>query len=257
MSLICMAVFDTVENKRTELTKQTLDSLCDTVNFDKHRIIIIDNDSCGDTKYWLRTYKEFTNFQIITLSENVGTSRAINLALAQRQPCEHAIKIDNDVVIHQSGWVEQMEQAIAADPQIGIIGLKRKDIMQTPWHPDPNFRSELIMLPHNNGERWQVIERTADIIGTCTMYNSALIDKVGYSKQVNHYGYDDVLYCHRSHLAGFYNCFLPHIEIDHIDPGNTPYQHWKEKVSGEDTAAMIELFKSYVDGTRPIYEPFY
>lgn len=253
-----MAVYDTEENKRTELTEKTLLSLRDTVDLDKHRLIIIDNNSCQNTKV---LYKSLANKMgraiVIEMPENVGTSRAINQAWKYRQEDEHAIKMDNDVVINQSGWVEQLEHAIERDSTIGIIGLKRKDVIQSPWHPDPSYKSELVMLPHVNGEKWVIVERTADIIGTCTMFNSALLNKVGYSYQPGLYGYEDVLFCHRSHLAGFYNCFLPHIDIDHIDPGNTVYQPWKEKHAGEYTQQMIEVFKSYVNGTRDIYQPFY
>lgn len=258
MALISMAVWDTDENKRTEYTERTLLSLRETVNLDKHELFIIDNNSCKATK---DMFQNFTNSmgqsQIISLPENIGTARAINKAWRLRNNGQHCIKMDNDVVINKVGWVEEMERAIERDSQIGIIGLKRKDVWQFPSHPDPHLKSELIMLPHQNGEPWIIIERCADIIGTCTMFNSALLDKVGYSKQIGLYGYDDTLFCHRSHFAGFYNCFLPHIDIDHIDTGDTPYQHWKEKSSSEDTAKMIELFKQYRDGTRPIWEDFY
>lgn len=257
-TLIAMCVWDTEENKRTEYTERTLNSLRDTVDLDKHELFIVDNNSCKATK---DMFQNFTNSmgqsQIISLSENIGTARGINKAWFLRNPGQHCIKMDNDVVINQSGWVEEMEAAIERDNQIGIIGLKRKDVWQYPGHADPNLKSELIMLPHKNGEPWIVVERCADIIGTCTMFNSDLLDKVGYSFQPGIYGYEDTLFCHRSHLAGFYNCFLPHINIDHIDTGATPYQHWKEKHSGEHTKEMIEIFKAYVNGTRPIYEPIY
>lgn len=258
MSLIAMAVWDTDENKRTEYTEATLLSLRDTVDLDKHKLIVVDNCSCLSTQLlYSKLVNRMGNAEIIFMPENAGTARAINQAWIKRHPGEHCIKMDNDVVINQSGWVEEMERAIATDNQIGIIGLKRKDVWQFPGHSDPNLKSELIMLPHQNGEQWIVVERCADIIGTCTMFNSDLLDKVGYSYQPGLYGYEDVLFCHRSHLAGFYNCFLPHIDIEHIDTGATPYQHWKEKHAGDNTSAMIEIFKAYVNGTRPIYEPFY
>lgn len=262
MALISMAVYDTEENQRTELTSLTIESLIETVDFTKHRLIISDNGSCYATQLMYTRMGNAKIFRdarsmVISNQENIGTSRAINRAWQYRQPGEHAIKIDNDVVIHSEGWADEMEEAIRRDNQIGIIGLKRKDIIQNTQHPDPQYRSELVQLPHEPGQRWVIVERTPDIIGTCTMFNSALLDKVGYSYQPGLYGYEDVLFSHRSHLAGFYNCFLPHIEIDHIDPGNTPYQTWKEKASGEDTEEMIKVFKAYVNGTRPIYEPFY
>lgn len=264
MALISMAVYDTAENKRSEYTERTLYSLLETVNFRKHRLFISDNGSCEET---FKIYDEFIgafhckfdigNLQIIQNGKNIGTAEAINKAWFYRKAGEHAIKCDNDIVIHYTGWVDEMEEAIERDPYIGIIGLKRKDLIQTPHHPDKNYRSEYVMLPHEPGQRWVTVERTPDVIGTCTMFNSALLDKVGYSKQPGQYGYEDVLFCHRSHIAGFYNCFLPHIEIDHIDEGGGPYQSWKEKHSGENTAAMIEIFRGYQNDHSTIYyNPF-
>jgi GT2 family glycosyltransferase len=237
-----MAVHDTDDNGRSKYTERTLDSLLDTVDFRKHRLIISDNGSCAKTH---EHYRE------------LGTSRALNRAWILREPKEHVIKIDNDVVIHSKGWIEELEEAISRKPDIGIIGLKRKDIIQTTWHPDPQYRSTLIMLPHEAGQRWITFEQTPDVIGTCTMFNYALLDKVGFSWQPGLYGFEDVLFCHRSHLAGFCNGFLNHINIDHIDEGQNEYIDWKHKISGEKVDEMIAVFRSYVKGTRSIYEPFY
>jgi glycosyltransferase involved in cell wall biosynthesis len=267
MALIAMAVFDTEENKRSQYTLATLRNIFQTVDFCKHRLIIVDNNSCEETKkiieYFLtRSAAEsfnnryYNNLQVITLPENIGTARAINQAWKIRNEGEHAIKMDNDIIIHSSGWVDEMEQAIRRQPQIGIVGLKRKDLIQTTWHEDSNYRSELIMLPHNAGEKWITFEKTNDVIGTCTMFNSALLNRVGWSYQPGLYGYEDTLFCHRSHLAGFMNGFLNHIEIEHIDAGATPYQNWKEKHSSEHTNEMIRIFREYVTGKRNIYEEF-
>ncbi len=85
------------------------------------------------------------------------------------------------------------------------------------------------------------------------MHSSALIDKVGYLYQPSLYGYDDVIMSHRTHLAGFYSCFLPHINIDHIDPGQTEYQSWKERHSGEQTQKVISLVQEMYRGEKSIY----
>jgi hypothetical protein len=147
-----------------------------------------------------------------------------------------------------------LEAAIARDPNIGIIGLKRKDCWENPAHPEPFYRSTLEMLPHVAGEPWMVIEKVRHVMGTCQMFNSALLDKIGYLYQPRLYGFDDCLAATRSEVAGFYNAFLPHIEIDHIDTGETAYQGWKEKHSGEDMAAFNSITQAYREGRRPIYE---
>ena len=252
MALIAMAVFDTEENDRTKYTERTLSSLYQTVDSALHRVIVVDNASCEETKAVLGHYVHLGLIdKLITLDENVGTAKAINKAWQLRQPNEHCIKMDNDVVIHSEGWADDMEKAIALDPTIGIVGLKRKDCWENPNRTD-FYKSEMHLLGGGN-HRWLPIEKVNHVMGTCQMFNSALLDKIGYLYQPRLYGFDDSLAAVRCQVAGFYSCFLPHIEIDHIDTGETPYQKWKENHAGEDMRIFNELKNAYINGTKPIY----
>ena len=250
MALIAMCCFDTDENNRTQYTKRTLQSLMQTVNMARHRIIVVDNASCEATKRVLRDFDPY--IKVITLGQNLGTAKGINMAWLEREPGEHAIKMDNDVVIHSTGWVEEMEEAIMLDSKIGIVGLKRKDCWENPNHESAMYRSELKLLGGVN-HKWIPIEKVNHVMGTCQMFNSALLDKIGYLYQPRLYGFDDSLAAIRCQVAGFYSCFIPHIEIDHIDTGETPYQGWKEKHSGEDMVAFNQIKNAYLNGTKPIY----
>lgn len=251
--IIAFAVHDTEENQRTPITRKCLLSLRDTVDLTKYRLFFIDNASCQETKELLAGFVSTYGGTVITNEKNIGTAEAINLAWKQRYLGEHCMKIDNDVVWHQSGWVELMAECLHRDKEIGIIGLKRKDCWERPTHLNPEFRSELQMIPQAGAERWIVVEKAKHIIGTCQMYNSDLLEKIGYLYQPSLYGYDDVMASWRSQIAGFKNVFLPHIEIDHIDNGGTSYQSWKEKHSGEVTQQVIREVNEYLAGTRPIY----
>lgn len=248
-----MAVFDTEENGRSEYTELTIESLIRTVDFEKHKTVIIDNASCKRTKDILKLLNK-DNFTIITLSENIGTAGAINMGLKLRKTGENCVKVDNDIVIHQSGWIDEMDEVILREPSIGIIGLKRKDLRQTPYDADPQFRSALFQLSHDPGQRWIIVEVTNDIMGTCTMLSSRLIDTIGGYAQPKCYGFDDSLLNLRAGLAGFKKCFLPHIEIEHLDNGQNKYS--QEKISIANTAwpEYQAWHQEYVDGTRRLYE---
>ena len=249
MALIAMAVWDTEENGRTQYTERTLQSLLATVNLSKHRIHVVDNASCQETKDVIRSFSKFIT--IHTMTENLGTAKAVNVAWQQRKYEEHAVKMDNDVVIHEKNWCDQLEEAIERDPNIGIVGLKRKDCWERPERDD-FWKSEMKILG-GNGQRWLPIEVVNHVMGTCQMYNSALLDKIGYLYQPRLYGFDDALAAIRCQVAGFYSCFVPHIEIDHIDAGDTPYQKWKEKHSSEDMRAFHEIKNAYLTGSKSIY----
>ena len=260
-ALLAMAVHDTEENGRTKLTDKTIESLLKTVDFDKHRLFISDNGSCEATQYlyirlaqyWALNKFPFPNLTIIKNGENLGTAKAVNKCWKFRKPGEHCIKMDNDVVIHYKGWVEEMEEAIRIEPLLGQVGLKRKDCWEYPEHENPEIRSKLIMLPHASGERWIVVEQAKHIIGTCVMHSSDLLDKIGYLYQPGLYGYDDVICSWRSYLAGFVSVFLPHINIDHIDPGGDEYTDWKGRHSGQYSKLVSDLVDDYISGKKPLY----
>lgn len=257
MALIALVTYCTNENQKAKFLQKTLRSLRETVDGRKHRVYIVNNASTGHlAKNIVDGY--MLDFNVMHLSENIGTARGINQAWRHRRPGEHCIKMDDDVVIHNAGWADEMEYAIKCDPNIGIVGLKRKDCWERPDETEPHKKSELKMI-NPRGEKWCIVEKMQHIIGTCQMYNSALLDKIGYLYQPGLYGYDDVLASHRSQIAGFYNCMIPHIEIDHIDPGDTPYQKWKESVSGEGGTGpeVRQIIRDYYSGAKSIYHELY
>lgn len=258
MALIAMALYSTEQNQKDECLAKTLQSLADTVDFSKHRFMVSINRWTDTTTNLVNKYqREGVINTIIYNPYNLGTAEAINKVWKDRRPNENCIKMDDDVVIHRKGWIELLEECLTKDPNIGIIGLKRKDCIETPQHPDPYFKSELRMLPHTPGHRWCIVEECAHVMGTCQLYNHALLDKIGYLYQPKQYGWDDVLACARSIGSGFTNVFYPHIEIDHIDPGQTPYQSWKEKHAFEDVQLVNQLITEYKTGVKSCYyNPF-
>jgi GT2 family glycosyltransferase len=250
MALIAMAVHDTEENGRSKYTKETLDSLANTVDREEHRIIIVNNNSCEETKKLLVKYHSWMNIEIITNNENVGTAKAINQAWSLRQPNEVVVKMDNDVVINSYGWIEDMETAMRLE-NYGIVGLKRKDLIQHPNAKD-NWKTELKMLPHQKGEPWLIVEESEDIMGTVQMFNPNLINKMGGLMQAGVYGFDDTLACIRAKLLGYKLAFLPHIDIDHIDLGGDAYTEWKRKYAGDRMKEFYEIKQGLINGTIPI-----
>jgi len=254
--LIAVAVYDTHENGRSALTYDTLESLMRTVDLSKHRVFIIDNASCKETKIYLEHISNTVeNVQVITNETNVGTAKAINQAWKLRKDGEHLIKMDNDVVIHEAGWVEKLQACFDRDPQIGIIGLKRKDLLESPERTD-FYKSELVMLPHKPGEEWLVVEKANHVMGTVQAYNHKLIDRIGGLYQMDGlYGFDDSLAAIRSQAAGFYNCFYPHINIDHIDPGASDYTQWKADYAGERMSEYNRIAHGMRNGLIPIEFP--
>ena len=252
-----MAVYDTEENGRSKMTRETLNTLEGTVDFSKHVLMISDNGSCPETHTLYREYDHIIS-HIIFNGENIGTANALNKVWRLRQPYhECLVKIDNDVVIHSPGWLDLIEEVFRRDPKIGICGSKRKDLEERPDHQVSWFKSRLRMLPHGAGERWLVsllVEECYHIMGTCQAYSKTLLDKIGYLYQPSVYGFDDSLASLRAHIAGFKTVFLyAAIEIDHIDPGGTEFTEWKKEHAGEQMEAYYKARDKYKSGEWDVY----
>lgn len=255
MALISIACYSTHENKKDECLAKTLKSLDSTVDFKKHRLMLSVNGATEVTKRIIHNNRDIIS-HVFWNDENLGTARAINKIWQERKEGEHVVKMDDDVVIHQSGWLDLLEEIVTIDPTIGQVGLKRKDCIESTTHPDPYYRSELIQLPHTPGHKWITVEKVHHVMGTCVLHSSALIDKVNALYQPDLYGFDDVLMSKRSLVAGFKNVFASHIDIDHIDDGQTPYQGWKERVALRKMDEINQLMRDYESGKVSVFYPF-
>lgn len=241
-----MAIYDTEENGRSRYTAKSLQSLQDTVNWSRHKLILINNNSCEQTSNLLLLAMT-KGHRVINLSENIGTAEAINLGIRERGVGEVVCKTDNDVVWNTQGWADELEDTILSDPTIGILGLKRKDIWQHVNHEDLAYRT------HFDGK----LELCNDIMGTCTAFSPQLLDRVGYMRQVGLYGGDDCIFSVLSEICGFRNAFLSHIDIDHIDVGGDMYCEQKKRMAGEMLGEMSILIDRYRSGELDVYyNPF-
>jgi GT2 family glycosyltransferase len=264
MALIVMASYVTETNNRFEYAKNTLFDLLDTVDFLPNELFISDNGSCQEMldfykvfEYHFETAFPCHHLTISYNGKNLGTAEAVNLGIRTRKHNQYVIKIDSDVTIGRVGWVDEMEKCFERYPNLGILGLKRNELVQHPDHENPAYRTQLKFLPHERGDSWSVIELCKDIIGTCTMFSPKLLDKVGYMFQPSHYGFDDNLMSLRSELAGFENAFLPTIPIVHLDDGEGEHVKEKQRHAGEIIAEFSEIAEDYKKGVRDIYyNPF-
>jgi glycosyltransferase involved in cell wall biosynthesis len=109
--LLALCTYDTPENNRAWMTQKTVESLVGTVDFNRHRLFISDNGSTDPATIALLQGLDGkvvgrSPVTVIWNEKNRGTAVAINKAWEHRKLGEHALKMDNDVVIHHPGWLK-------------------------------------------------------------------------------------------------------------------------------------------------------
>ncbi len=250
-----MAVYNTESNGRVAYTAATLRSLAETVDWSRHRLFVVDNNECAASKNLYRVARNWLPFELIQNDENLGTARAVNKGWVNRKPDEACLKLDDDIEVETKGWLDVLEECASLDTSIGIIGLKRRDLMEVPYAPDGSWwKSELKMIEHEKGKRWLVIEYAQHVIGSCVLFAPRLLDKIGYLYQSGVYSWDDPLAAVRCHVAGLRSAFLPGVFISHIDCGGDAFTDWKSKYAGEKMADFNRIRAEYYAGTRSIYQ---
>jgi len=246
-----------VTYNRIEMTRQCVASLFDTADKDLYSLIIVDNGSTDGTVEYLQSLSHPNLEDIIFLPENTGTASALNQVWKiGEQRGQHVGKIDNDVVFLSTPWLNQMTYVLDTVVDVGLVGLKRKDLEEKPNHTDAFYRTNLYVMPNN-----KVIELSHHVMGTCWLVANHALKKLGGLRQLSVYGFDDAIYCSRMAIAGYYVAFIPDLVIDHIDPGDPmypEYTQWKQQHAGEVLAsgAYDEIMRAYKTGLRDVLEPF-
>lgn len=234
-----MCVYCTEENGKLKYLKECLESLASTIS-GKHRVILINNSKFEEAKDFLNQFCVYgmPDWKLIHSIENIGTARGINLALELRLPDEVCCKCDDDITWDETGWADKLEDTIKANPQLGILGLRRDDV-----YGKFTEDGDLIYCD--------------DIMGTCTALSPALLDKVGRYVQISdRYGFDDSILAARSLAAGFKNAFLKGVRINHLDEGGTDYTEWKKQEASyylQEAGTLIDMIRK---GKVSYYYPF-
>jgi len=262
VAILVSAIWNTEANGRLPLTRQFLMSLGETVDWNRHRLVLVDQGSIPETKEMLKLCEldgyDFPPATVITLPENIGTARGINKGWALRKPGEVCLKVDDDWCTDTVGWMDIMEECFAKDPALGLVAIKRRDLTQWAGPREPAGEpTRLIALPRKLGERWLIIEKCRNSFGTCQAYRPELLDRMGGLAQPSTYGFDDCLSDVRCEIAGFYAAFLPWIDVEYLDknPPDHPYQLEKEAEAARVMPEFEQWVNEYRSGKRSIYVP--
>lgn len=259
--LIAVPVYDTEANGRAELTQKVLPQLLETISAGV-RVVVYDNGSCAVTKDFLTQFNldHPSVFDVVFGDRNIGIADAVNRIWRNfSMPNEVLCKMDNDCFIRDKGWTDVIKFAFKRNPDIGILGLKRKDVEEHPNHIIPHYKSRMYYVNHKPGEKWIPIEEVNHVMGTCYSFNPSMLRHFGYLQQPDTvYGFDDATSAVRAHKIGYKTCFLPHIEIDHLDidlnsDKHKVYTEWKSQQAEDGGPRYSSYAKQIKSGKLSAY----
>ncbi len=194
-----------VTYNRLDFTKQAIASILKNTRY-PHVITVVDNSSTdGSREYLKKLHRKGIIKNILLLDENVGVSKASNLAWKMEPDAEFYLKLDNDIVIFKTDWLSNMINAIDAIPQIGAIAY--------------NFEVQSYPLTEINGLRCRV-KAQGNLGGACILIPKRTREQLGYwCEEYGLYGEEDGDYDFRIKCKGLLNVYMEDENIGFHLPG--------------------------------------
>lgn len=230
--------------------KNTVESLLKSIiDRESVEIIIVDNGSKDESPKYIRELIENKTIdRAILFKENQGISKGYNSGFAISDPqSKYLIKLDCDVIIHNEGWLEEMDQIFKEDNSIGLLMLFQEN------HPTMKNCKKT----EYNGRTFISLEEI--VVGSaCFTIPRHIINQIGYFFEEHDYTlfYDDIDYYIRIELInkkGFY--LLSHTSSyqEHLD--ETIYKKYdqdKDPLYARMNKFHKTLEKNYISGLFPL-----
>ena len=195
------------------------------------QIINVDNGSSDGTSALLEDWENAARsvgIEVRTLrfASNIGAIAGRNAALATATGSHFAF-LDNDTIIAQANWLQELARALDARPEIGIVAPK----LLFPWAPfvieccgcavAPSGRIEYLARGQARTSVTQARQLQCAISAAWLM-KRALVEQIGVLDEAfSPVQYEDLDFCYRARAANWQVWTAPNVEVYHFEHTTT------------------------------------
>lgn len=199
-----------------EATIKCLESLKDI----DAEIILVDNGSTDNTREDI--LELFPDVKLVCNDDNRGVAAGRNIGLKIAKG-DWMMILDNDTIVSKSA-IESLLSFLKENPSVGLVAPALRDEygnVQQSFKPYPGIREKLKNLFSKKSEFATLPDDEKEIepfyvIGACQLFNSHLLEEVGFLDENIFYGPEDADFCIRVRQVGKRVVCLPQISIIHL-----------------------------------------
>jgi GT2 family glycosyltransferase len=216
---------------RWDLTRRCLETLKAHTDLAEAEVIAVDNGSTDETPARLA---EMPWVRVVTNLSNLGYVRGNNAGIAAAPPDADVVLLNNDVEIHQDGWLDALREMAYAAPDVGIVGCRLV-------LPDGRLlhAGTYVLAGTLGGQQIAALEigalekdvnqyaRTRDVEGitfACAYLKREVLAKIGGLSEKFRSYFEDTDYCLRAKEAGFRTILCGAVTLVHHEHGSTADQ---------------------------------
>jgi GT2 family glycosyltransferase len=197
-----------LSHDRLAYLRTTVESLYATADPELFELIVVDNGSTdGSADYLRELARRGAVDKVILRARNHGTSPGFNVGFAHADPRSRLlIKLDSDIVLLQSGWLERLDAFLGRDSRLGAAALSQINHGLLRWAPRQELHGEQV-----SSWNWFVCG------GACMTIPRRVLDDVGWLNEEfdTQYMPDDLDYAMRLSLLGYEAYYLQDLTSYH------------------------------------------
>ena len=216
-----------------------LESIFEKSTYQNFKITVVDNGSFEKDFFTLVDYwsnQEPSRFQVIRDDSPFNFSSINNLAVQKTQG-DYLLFLNNDTEVITEDWLEGM-LGYAQLNEIGAVGVKLlypdKTIQHAGIVTGPTGIATHVMahLPHNwhgYATNLSLTTNYSAVTGACLMISREKFNAVDGFEEYLQVAFNDIDLCLKVREQGFYNVYLPFVELYHHESKSRGYENTPEK----------------------------
>lgn len=250
-----------------DITRTCLESIYGLTNYSNYEVLLVDNNSEKKESFILfdEYSMKYSNFKVIKADMEFNYSKINNFAIKQ---CKNDIVVllNNDTKIISNNWLKVMV-GYAMQKHIGAVGSKL-------LYEDEKVQHGGVLLGLNTIASHAYINALRDEVGVygrlrvpynysavtaaCLAIERKKIIRVGYFDESLKVAYNDIELNLRLQQYGYYNVFLPQVELYHLESKSRGLDTTKEKYElfKFEEQYMLEKYSKIIKND-PYYNPNY
>ncbi len=245
-----------------DVLKKCLNSIFEKTSYNNYEVIIADNGSTEkETLAYFTELKKKNNIRIISLPGKFNYSRINNQAIAQAKG-EYIVLLNNDTAVISHEWLENM-LAYAQQNWIGTVGVKMYYEDGTIQHggvisgKGGAAAHRYYRKPHDEKGYMHTLETANDVAcctAACLMFSREKYDEMHGLDEELSVQFNDVDFGLRLLEKGYFNVFLPYVEMYHYESKSRGID--KDRQSVERYVSEVE-FAQKKWARYIVHDPYY
>ena len=207
-----------------DYTKNCLNSIQQHTELDDDtHIFVIDNGSTDGTLPYLRSLDWIT---LIENGENLGFVKGNNVGIKTASASSDILLLNNDTVIEQDGWLDEMRRVAYSANDIGIVGCRMvlpdgRFLHAGAYMPLDSFWGQQIGSLEKDVNQYALNRDVQSVIGACFYIKREVINKIGALNEDYFSYFEDTDYCFRAAEIGYRTVCAGNVTLIHHENVST------------------------------------